>query len=440
MEPTPHPRFAMAGLSMVELLVAMALGLLVLAGLLQVMASSRAAYRLAETQSRVQENGRYAVQMLAGELRGARSAGCRSIAMEERQRGLNTLACDLMNPSDAQGRCAGESAIGTTQPMGYDSDQAGGWAWLAELPGNAVGGAERLVGQRWLRGDVLVVWGTVGEGVYMAANGSVDDSQQGTVDLVETREDLTGGRLAMVTDCEASDIFTITNPRTDQGSSLSLPDSLSFLVNYDPDGSPDPAAPHDPDYRDRSGEQVNRRSQLSRSYNRVGTETSPGATIRARVFPFEYQVFYVCCTRDGSVQTGNSVQRCNTDPDQYRPALCRWSTSTENESRQLVTDVVDMRVTYDGTEGGQRFLDLTESPDAAWVLGRRGGQGAWDAVDTVRVELLVTNGDQVLDKATQPPLLNALPVGAGVPDDRRLYTRFEVSVATRSSSPWYVKP
>jgi type II secretory pathway component PulJ len=68
------------GLSLIEVLVAMVLGLFLLAGIIQVMVSARAAYRLAEAQARTQENGRFAMQYLARELRPSRSGACRNIA------------------------------------------------------------------------------------------------------------------------------------------------------------------------------------------------------------------------------------------------------------------------------------------------------------------------------------------------------------------------
>ncbi|CAN7442895.1 PilW family protein [Pseudomonas sp. LjRoot71] len=60
------------GLSVVELMVAMALGLLLMTGVIQVFLSSRQTYAANEAMGRLQENGRFALEFIA---RSARIAG-----------------------------------------------------------------------------------------------------------------------------------------------------------------------------------------------------------------------------------------------------------------------------------------------------------------------------------------------------------------------------
>lgn len=60
------------GLSLVELMVAMALGLLLMTGVVQVFLSSRQTYAVNEAMGRMQENGRFALEFMA---RSARLAG-----------------------------------------------------------------------------------------------------------------------------------------------------------------------------------------------------------------------------------------------------------------------------------------------------------------------------------------------------------------------------
>jgi len=59
----------MAGLSLIELMVAVALGLLILAGLVTIFANTSAARSEVERTSRQIENGRYAVEVLSDDLR-----------------------------------------------------------------------------------------------------------------------------------------------------------------------------------------------------------------------------------------------------------------------------------------------------------------------------------------------------------------------------------
>jgi len=59
------------GLSLIELMVAMALGLLLIAGALQMMLTSQTIYRTTDTLSRIQENGRFALSFLTKSIRMA---------------------------------------------------------------------------------------------------------------------------------------------------------------------------------------------------------------------------------------------------------------------------------------------------------------------------------------------------------------------------------
>lgn len=438
------PRGSSAGLAMVELLIAMGVGLFLVGGILQVMVSSKASYRLGEAQARVQENGRFAVQVLAADLRGARSAGCRSMALDESQDTLNVVACDLLDPTDGQAGCVGQSAVGSDRPLGYASSQRGTSAWLVGLPGNNTAGAQYKVARQWLRGDVLVSWGAVGEGVYARLPSDPQNADlTRAVDLITPHKDLVGGRLALITDCEATDIFTVTNPRKCQNQELDYPNALEHAEGYDADGSPedcDESATSG--HTDGTGSQVNADSALARAYNRRGTDTSPGTTLRARVFPFEYSVYYVCCmdSRSGTIQEAGAVSNCNTNPVRYRPSLCRWSASAG--AQQYVSDVADIRVTFDGytgLSGGQRFLDASEEvTDAAWVSA----QGYWDRVDSARIQLLATTAEEVRTEASvpNPNAAEGADLGYGLASDRRIYHAYDVTAAIRSSSPWYLEP
>lgn len=66
----------MRGFSLVELMVAMAISLLLLAGVIAIFASSRASYETTDKMSRIQENGRYALDQLTYDIRSAGYVGC----------------------------------------------------------------------------------------------------------------------------------------------------------------------------------------------------------------------------------------------------------------------------------------------------------------------------------------------------------------------------
>lgn len=64
------------GLTLVELMIAMTIGLLLLGGITSIMISSRQTYRVNEALSRMQDNARYAFQVLSRDIRMAGYFGC----------------------------------------------------------------------------------------------------------------------------------------------------------------------------------------------------------------------------------------------------------------------------------------------------------------------------------------------------------------------------
>jgi type IV pilus assembly protein PilW len=87
------------GLSLVELLIATAIGLVLTTGLVQVYLGSKQSYNLAEAASRVQENGRFAIDTLNRDIRMADFWGClKQPDSSQIQNNLNT-ASDNYDPS-----------------------------------------------------------------------------------------------------------------------------------------------------------------------------------------------------------------------------------------------------------------------------------------------------------------------------------------------------
>ena len=66
------------GYTLVELMVAMVIGLILTAGILQLFVSNKQTYRVTENMSRLQENGRFAMFFLTKDIRMADFWGCRS--------------------------------------------------------------------------------------------------------------------------------------------------------------------------------------------------------------------------------------------------------------------------------------------------------------------------------------------------------------------------
>lgn len=82
-----------SGFSLVELMVAMAIGLIITFAIVQIFSSSRATYQTDEGLARAQENGRFAIEFLSREMRQAGDLGCRQAA-EINSGGTTPLAYD----------------------------------------------------------------------------------------------------------------------------------------------------------------------------------------------------------------------------------------------------------------------------------------------------------------------------------------------------------
>ena len=66
----------MRGVSLIEMMIALAIGSFLILGLVRVFSASRTAYQLSEGVSRVQENGRFAIEFIQRDLRMVGHMGC----------------------------------------------------------------------------------------------------------------------------------------------------------------------------------------------------------------------------------------------------------------------------------------------------------------------------------------------------------------------------
>ncbi len=66
------------GLTLVEVMIAVVIGLIIMAGVMQIYLSNKKTYRMTEGLSRLQENGRFATHFLVQDIRMAGFQGCKS--------------------------------------------------------------------------------------------------------------------------------------------------------------------------------------------------------------------------------------------------------------------------------------------------------------------------------------------------------------------------
>lgn len=175
------------GLSLVELMVAITISLILLAGVVQIFLSSKTSYRLLEATSRVQENGRFAVGFISED---ARMAGYRG--------------CYRDTPANIE--------AGISSPTSFNWDyataiQGNEWTGAAWSPGlNAL-----VAGQVVNGSDVLITRGLADDGVNLTA------ASTATQIFAADAGNVTNGDIMIVSDCTQSSVFQVTSQSSAAG-------------------------------------------------------------------------------------------------------------------------------------------------------------------------------------------------------------------------------
>lgn len=189
----PRMRRAAAGLSLIELMIALVIGTVLVLGMVQVFAASRTAYQLSEGMGRVQENGRFALDFLQRDIRMAGHFGC-----------VNDQA-RLQTAGRFKSHFTADGALDFGYSIrGYDNATPSG---LTLSPARIVG-TDTIV-LRFLRGNGAPV--------------TAIDASTGTVDIDPARwTSLTEGGVPLpelfgVADCTYSDVFAADSIDADTG-------------------------------------------------------------------------------------------------------------------------------------------------------------------------------------------------------------------------------
>ncbi|MGE4338155.1 MAG: PilW family protein [Pigmentiphaga sp.] len=165
------------GLSLVELMVALVLSLVIGAAVMQMFLSSKTTYRVQDAMSRLQENGRFAVGLIAAESRMAGYMGCGNLD----EIGINVIASPP--PLDA------------TNPLG-----------------EIMGGADNVdSGNVWgatVGTDVLTIRKASNLGLQLTGNMAVDNAN---IQVLDNRLGLEAGDTLFIADCVSADIFRATS-------------------------------------------------------------------------------------------------------------------------------------------------------------------------------------------------------------------------------------
>jgi type IV pilus assembly protein PilW len=176
------------GITLVELMVAMVIGLLLAAGISQVFVSSQQTYRITEEQSRLQENARFALEFITRDVREAGYTGCRAIEEMNVQTVANAPVPNYTENSIINGNEATSAAV---------------WAPAlnASISGSVVGGTDTITIQKGSScGATLITPMTI-------SSANIKVSSPNSCNL-------TAGDALMISDCQDAHIFragTVSN-------------------------------------------------------------------------------------------------------------------------------------------------------------------------------------------------------------------------------------
>lgn len=199
------------GVTLIELMIAVTLGLLVTGAIVQVFIGNRETYAFNEGLSRLQENGRFAVDTLSYRIRLAGYFGCLwGIPVTNNLNSAGDISFNFeqgLAGFEASGTGAGElfSATAKNPANGTDADD-----WSPALPAD-------LVGSVVPGSDVIVVR----SGSSASHSLMSPFSTAGSVFVNATADEYRIGEIAIAADCQQASVFQVTSV-TDSGSGIRL--------------------------------------------------------------------------------------------------------------------------------------------------------------------------------------------------------------------------
>lgn len=199
----------MSGFGLAEILIAMVIGIFLMAGMTKVFMGSKKAYLTQEAMARVQESGRFAMEMLGRDIRMGGYQGCGNLAR--------------IVPNVIAKNVPGSGAFGNSDAIrGYEYDGAnfsppyGDSSITTDDPVNVVTDT-----------DVISISRADDCGAYLVGNMSTMNAN------VQINGDnscnFSAGDLILITDCASSDLFRATN--VSMGGSITIAHAQSVNGN-----------------------------------------------------------------------------------------------------------------------------------------------------------------------------------------------------------------
>lgn len=202
-------------MTIVEIMIALTISLILMAGVIQIFISSKSTYRMQEESARIQENGRFAAEFMARDIRMAGYTGC---ASRQTGRTTNTLNSSSQLTYNFTVGIEGEDNV-TTSPTYLSS---------AGITPNA--GTDVIIIRRNADLGIRVTKTNNSSQLF----GELKSTKNGACsDGSDMLSGLCQGDIVMVSDCEKSRVFQITN-LTPTGGSANEMNVVHSNASYTP--------------------------------------------------------------------------------------------------------------------------------------------------------------------------------------------------------------
>ena len=199
------------GLSLIELMISIALGLVLMAGVVQVFISSKTVFVTQQGMSRIQETGRLAVEFIGHDLRMSASYGC----------------VNLLNPNTATGFNYVDNIVpvGTTLHQDFRIPLIGyvnsGSAGAAQVPAGVLGNGFTVMDPS----DILVIRGTTEQGMPVFATNNATQIFGFTNETSLTASCVEGfcqNTVGVISNCQAGRFFRVNATPVLAGNKVTL--------------------------------------------------------------------------------------------------------------------------------------------------------------------------------------------------------------------------
>lgn len=373
------------GFSLVELMVAMVIGLILTAGVISVYLTSKKSYSVDTGLAQVQENGRFAMSFMEPLVRMGGYMGCTRATPTNHLMNTPTIDFDFSKPVQGFDYSATNTDVGGsyTVPSTFTVDTNAG-DWTPNLPTQITGALGGLA----LKGsDILVLHEAAGLQLPIEPDGGGKYQQSAGVFLPEGSESkVSAGQIAMISDCTKASLFQITLV-SDTGQATRLDHSNA---GYTP-GNNGPVWP------------------VTEAYGK-------GSTLSIA----QTYVFFIGLSGID-----------NSSPALYEVTYNTSGTVTGLVTPQeLVPNIENMQILYGVDTSGDKIPDQFVS--AAVV----DSNNDWNSVVAVRIALISRSDDLSTDaKPASAPSFNLNNVTVTTPIDRRIRKVFVQTIALRNMLP-----